>query len=104
MQQAKEKYKEKYEANARQVMIEVLDKGLLDLEGIGSLAGALGDVGNSLEDGDSVCTCRSDCSCKSVCGCDSKCEDPRRDKYLGDPEYMKAWVIKYVSQELQKQR
>ncbi len=94
MQQAKKKYREKYEANARQVMIEVLDKGLLDLEGIGSLADAL----NAMDTSDTRCGCIKNC------GCDSKCGDPRIDNYLGDPEYMRAWVIKYVSQELQKQR
>ncbi len=102
IEQAKEKYREKYEANSRQVIIEVLDKGLLDLKGIGLLAGILGDVGKGLEGGDGVCTCRTDCGCKGNC---RGCQDPI-DKYLDypDPEYMKAWVIKYVSQELQKQR
>lgn len=54
--------------HAKNIVIEVLDKGILDLNEVGRLAidlSRLSQVGN--------CGCVGDCGCKTVCGCQSSC-------------------------------
>lgn len=49
----------------KKLLIEVLDRGILDLNEFGILTGIL--TGVSKADND-VCGCRGDCGCKDVCG------------------------------------
>ena len=51
------------EAAARKIVIEVIEKGLLDLKRTGLLALVLSDAGAP----------RADCGCRIVCGCHDSC-------------------------------
>ena len=58
--------------HAKNIVIKVLDKGILDLNEVGQLAIALGRVGEV-----GYCGCVDRCACHTVCSC-----SPGQIRYL----------------------